>query len=674
MLIFDQIRKNDVQLQLLAAMICCGLVVLLTGLWWVQIVNADRYRESIEAQSFRTVRLSATRGKIMDRNGVALAENQPSYNINLYLEELSQAFRKEYKNIRPRNIITNDLPFWKDWLGLSPIKTNYPPVKGDALSREARLRVVGRAAAQVAAVIRTPVPINSTNFHKHYATALSMPYPLVKNVSPSAVALFEEQPIGSGLDLEIQSRRIYPHSNVAAHVIGYVRTDDSSAAGEDAYFDFRVPDYRGVVGIEGAHDSTLRGRAGVKSVQVNSLSYRQAETIWETVVSGTNIVLTLDLEVQRAAEESLKKHAGVGGRGAVVVMEVNSGDILALASYPTFSPNQFAHRISERDYLELKRLTAENNRATAENYQAGSVFKTIVALAALETPRSGFNPNAMYTVQPNPARTDRGIIHVGNQAFRDTVTPGEYNLRRAIVRSSNAYFIDAGLKPGVFERVVELGRRLHLGERFDTNAVPLRQQTPGNFPTAQRIAKKDWRDGNSANICIGQGAMDVTPLQIAVLTSALANGGKVLNPRFIERLEVSDFTGLATPIIPTRGQVRDNLGVSKRSLDILREAMLAETEDSVEGTGRYVQGCGFRVCGKTGTAERNETRADGQKKNTTWFASYAPYESPRYAVVVMVEDGQSGGATCVPIAKEIYIALKAFETRSVTGAITATTR
>ncbi len=674
MLIFDQIRKNDVQLQLLAAMICCGLVVLLTGLWWVQIVNANRYRESIEAQSFRTVRLSATRGKITDRNGVALAENQPSYNINLYLEELSQAFRAEFKSIRPRNIITNDLPFWKDWLGLSPIKTNYPPVKGDALSREARLRVVGRAAAQVAAVVRTPVPINSTNFHKHYATALSMPYPLVKNVSPSAVVLFEEQPIGSGLDLEIQSRRIYPHSNVAAHVIGYVRTDDSSAAGEDAYFDFRVPDYRGVVGIEGAHDSTLRGRAGVKSVQVNSLSYRQAETIWETVVPGTNIVLTLDFEVQRASEEALRKQIGAGGRGAIVVMDVNSGDILALASNPTFSPNQFAHRISERDYLELKRLTAENNRATAENYQAGSVFKTIVALAALETPRSGFNPNAMYTVQPNPARTDRGIIHVGNQAFRDTVSPGEYNLRRAIVRSSNAYFIDAGLKPGVFERVVELGRRLHLGERFDTNAVPLRQQTPGHFPTAQRIAKKDWREGYSANICIGQGEMDVTPLQIAVLTSALANGGKVLNPRFIERLEVSDFTGLATPIIPTRGQVRDNLGVSKRSLDILREAMLAETEDLVEGTGRYVQGCGFRVCGKTGTAERNETRADGQKKNTTWFASYAPYESPRYAVVVMVEDGQTGGTTCVPIAKDIYIALKAFETRSVTGAITATTR
>jgi penicillin-binding protein 2 len=673
MLIFDQLRKNDMQLQLLAAVICCGLLVLVTGLWWVQIVNAGRYRESIEAQSFRTVRLSATRGKIMDRNGVALADNRPTYNINLYLEELSQAFRTEYKKIRPRNIVTNDLPFWKEWLGLSPFKTNYPPVKGDSLEREARLRVAGRTATQVSAVIRAPVTINSTNFHRHYATALSMPYPLVKDVTPGAVSLFEEQPIGSGLDLEIQSRRIYPHSNVAAHVIGYVRADDSSANDELAYFSYRMPDYRGVVGIEGAHDSSLRGRAGVKSVQVNSLSYRQAETIWESVVPGTNIILTLDLDVQRASEGALRKQIGAGGRGAVVVMDVNSGDILALASNPTFSPNQFAHGISHADYKELKRLTAENNRATAENYQAGSVFKTIVALAALETPQSGFNPNAMYRVQPNPARPDRGIIYIGKDSWKDTVTPGDYDLRRAIAKSSNAYFIDAGLKPGVFERVVELGRRLHLGERFDTNAVPLRQQTPGHFPTAQRVAKKDWRDGHSANICIGQGAMDVTPLQIAVMTSALANGGKVLNPRFVERFEANDSTGLATPIVPPRSQVRDHLGVSKRSMDILHEAMLSETE-SDEGTGRHVQGCGFRVCGKTGTAERNETRADGQKKNTTWFASYAPYESPRYAVVVMVEDGQSGGATCVPIAKEIYTALKAFETKNINGAITATTR
>lgn len=676
MLIFDQLRKNDAQLQLLAAMLCFGLGILLAGLWWVQIVNANRFRATVETQSFRTVRLPAVRGKITDRNGVALAENRPSYNVNLYLEELSRDFRKEYSRSRPRIVVTNDLPFWKDWVGMSPVKTQFVRLTSEQTTqviRASRYRVVQNVANKVGDVLQTPLPLDYTNFTKHYESARAMPFCVATNLSTHLIARFEEQSGNSlGVDLEIQSKRHYPHSNTAAHVIGYVRSDDSSAMGEDAFFSYRMPDYRGLVGIEGGHDRTLRGRAGAKSVQVNNLGYRQAENVWEQASPGTNIVLTLDLGVQRAAEDALRRQVGFGGRGAVVVMEVNTGDILALASYPTFSPNQFAHGISHRDYQELRQRTAENNRATAENYQAGSVFKTIVALAALETPRSGFNPNAMYRVEPNPAKPSAGIIRVGNQTFRDTVPPGDYNLKRAITRSSNAYFIEAGLRPGVFERVIELGRRLHLGERFDTNSVPLRQQTPGNFPTAKRI-QSNWRDGDTANICIGQGKMDVTPLQIAVMTSALANGGKVLNPRFIERFEINDSTGLATPIVPPRGQVRDHLGVSKRSMDILHEAMLSETE-SDEGTGRHVQGCGFRVCGKTGTAERNETRADGQKKNTTWFASYAPYESPRYAVVVMVEDGQSGGATCVPVAREIYLALKSYETRGINGDITATTR
>jgi penicillin-binding protein 2 len=389
-------------------------------------------------------------------------------------------------------------------------------------------------------------------------------------------------------------------------------------------------------------------------------------------VPGTNVVLTLDLELQRAVEAALRKQNSLV-RGAVVVMDVRSGDILALASNPSYSPNQFAHGISSRDYKQIQQLSAEKNRATAEHYQAGSVFKTIVALAALENRAARFNPLEKFHVEPNPAKPSAGIYYVGRQAFRDTAPPGDYDLRRAIARSSNAYFIDLGLRPGVFEHVVEIGRRLHLGERFPTGSLPLRQETAGNFPTAERI-RHNWRDGDTANICIGQGRMDVTPLQVAVLTSALANGGLVLTPRLIDRLLPNDPADMAPAIIMPRGQIRSRLGVSKRSLDILREAMLAETEDPIDGTGRGVQGCGFRVCGKTGTAELDVLRPDGHKKNTTWFASFAPYESPRYAVVVMVEDGASGGTTCTPIAKDVYLALGAFEKRATAATLTAATR
>lgn len=682
MLVFDQLRKNDPQLQLLALAISLGFGVLLTGLWWVQIVNASRHRASVETQSFRTVRLPAVRGKILDRNGIALAENRPSYNISLYLEELSPDFRSEYKKIRPKKIVTNDLPFWKDWLGISPVKTQYLRLKDEETTRvirTARYRVVQGVANKVANVLQTPLPIDPEDFTRHYETERAMPYELIADLSPRLVARFEEQSIESlGVDLDIQSIRSYPQSNVAAHIIGYVRQDDSSAVGEDAFFSYRKPDYRGLIGIEGGLDRTLRGRAGAKSVQVNNLGYRQGETIWQEAVHGKDVVLTIDIELQRDVETAIREAArqnrlGYNSRAAVVVMEVNSGDVLAMASYPTYAPAQFAHGISHRDYERIQELTAENNRATAENYQAGSVFKTIVALAALETPQARFNPAENYHVEENPNHPGRGIIYVGKtrQAFRDTVSPGNYDLQRAIAKSSNAYFIALGLRPGVFEKVIELGARLHLGKEFAPECLPLRQQAPGHFPTPEQA--RTFTPGDRANICIGQGKMDVTPMQVAVMISAIANGGTVYQPRLIDRFEPQNDLGLEPPIITPRAVVRDHLGISKRSLHTLSEAMLSETESS-EGTGRYVQGCGFRVCGKTGTAERDQLRPDGGKRNTTWFASFAPYESPRYAVIVMVEDGASGGGTCVPIAHDVYKGLVNYQTRNAARILATTNR
>lgn len=674
MLVFDQLRKNDPQLQLLALVLGGGLLVLLTGLWWVQIVNARHHRETVEDQAFRSVRIPAQRGEIYDRNGVALAENRPNYSIDLYLEELSPAFRKEYQRIRPRRVTTNDLPFWKEWLGLPEVKTQYVRVTGDALERVARLNVVSAVARKVENILNTPLPVDPTEFNRHYAIARAMPYSLANNLSPAQVARFEEQSSGTvGVNLEMQSRRVYPYSNVAAHVIGYVRPDNDSVLGEESFYWYRLPDYRGKIGIEGGLDATLRGHAGGKSVQINSLLYRQTETIWEPTIPGTNVVLTLDLEVQRAAEAALRK-ANASTRGAVVVMDVRTGDILAMASNPTYSPNQFARGISSREYQQIQQLTAENNRATAEHYQAGSVFKTIVALAALETPQAHFNPEENHYVEENPKRPGHGVIYVGKNRhpIGDTVPPGNYDLRRAIARSSNSYFIALGLRPGVFEKTVALGNELHLGERFGPEVLPLRQETGGNFPRADRI--QNWLPGDRAFICIGQGRMDVTPLQVAVMISAIANGGAVLTPRLMDRLEPNDPTGLTPAYIYPRGQVRNRLSVSRRSFDIVHKAMLAETEDPTEGTGRGVQGCGFRVCGKTGTAELQVLRDDGGKKNTTWFASFAPYETPRYAVIVMVEDGESGGKTCVPIAKDVYLALGEFEKRNTAKPLTVSRR
>jgi len=655
MLVFDQLKKNDAQLQLLALVFCAGFVVLLTGLWWVQIVNASRYQESLETQSFRSVRIPAVRGKILDRNGVALAENRPNYSINLYLEELSPAFKKEYLRSRPRKVVTNDLPFWKDWLGFQSVRTQFVRLneeQAQAVTRNTRYRVANAVVAKIAAAVQTPLALDYTNFYRHYETRRALPYPLAVNLSGAQVAHFEEEAVNSlGVDLEVQPTRIYPHAAAAAHLLGYVRRDDSSAEGEDAYFSYRLPDYKGVVGIEGGFDPQLRGHAGAKSVQVNNLGYRQSETIWTAADPGKNVVLTVDLRIQQAAENSIRKFLGADARAAVVVMQVETGDILAMASSPASDPNCFIRGFTPAELARWhdNALGVQKNRATRENYQAGSIFKTIVALAALET---GLNPNDEFTVEPNPRNPAKGIYYVGRSPVNDTAPPGKYDLRRALARSSNSYFIACGLRPGVFERVVELGARLHLGERV---GLPLNQETDGNFPRAGN--ERDWNARYKANICIGQGQMDVTPMQMAVMTCALANGGKVLKPRLVDRLESQDLPGIEPAQVFPKNQVRDLLGVSQKNLALVRDAMLKETEDPVEGTGRHVQGSGFRVCGKTGTAEREERREDGQKKNTVWFISYAPYERPQYAVVVMVENGISGGSTCAPIARDVYIAL-----------------
>ncbi|HNQ74544.1 MAG TPA: penicillin-binding transpeptidase domain-containing protein [Verrucomicrobiota bacterium] len=670
MLFFDQLRKNDAQLHWLGLMLGTGLALLLGGLWWVQIVGANRYQEMVEVQHYRTVRMPAARGQVLDRHQRILAENQPDYRINLYLEELSPAFREEYRRIRPRVVVTNELPIWKSWLGLPNVTTQFVRVQGAQLERQARFQVVHSVAERVSDILQTPVPLNASNFNYHYMHRRAMPFNLVSGLSPQLVARFEEKS-SEGLEASVEMRglRVYPYSNLTAQVVGFVRPDDRSAPGEDAYFSYRLPDYRGQIGIEGGLDQILRGRAGVKSVLVNSLLYRQNDTIWEPTLPGTNVVLTLDIELQRAATAALHQHIGVTGRGAVVVMEVHSGNILAMVSSPSYDPNRFTRRISHRDYQRILESTALRNRVTAEQYQAGSVFKLIVALAALETPAARFDPLEEYEVKANPA-TGRGIIWVGNHPFRDTVSPGLYNLERAIVKSSNAYFIALGLRPGVFERVIELGHRLHLGERFPADCLPLRQEAAGHFPSLEQIRKSSWQDGDTANICIGQGQMDVTPLQVAVMISAVANGGTVVMPRLVDRYIAPD--SLAPTQITARGRIREQLGVSARHLKILHEAMLAETE-SPEGTGRYVQGCGYRVCGKTGTAELPVMREDGSgRKNTTWFGSFAPYAAPRFAVVIMVENGVSGGATCAPIAHDVYVALKAWETRNADDAPSVT--
>jgi penicillin-binding protein 2 len=644
MLVFDQLKKNDPQLRLLALVVFAGLFVLLAGLWWVQIVHARDYRESLETQSYRSVRMPAARGKILDRNGVVLAESRPNYSVSLYLEDLSDAFRKEYQRLRPVQIVTNRLPAWQQWLGFDCVKTqrvNLSKAQVEALEWQARYQAGNGVVQRVAAILQQPLPLDPARFRRHYASSLALPFVIVGNLNAVQIARFEEQSANLvGVDLEVETTRVYPRSDLAAHVLGYVLRNNDSVEGEDSFYSYRLSDYRGEVGIEWGFDEPLRGRAGAKSVLVNNLGYRQGEHVWNAADPGRNVVLTLDVRIQQAAERALRNRVGAQARGAVVVMDVQSGDILALVSSPAFDPNAFAQGISREKYRQLQEQTAEKNRATRENYAPGSIFKTIVGLACLE---AGLNHRQKIF---NP-----GHITIGHRYIHDTAPPGDYDFHRALLRSSNTYFISNGLRCGI-ANIIALGQRLHLGERV---GLPTRQETAGIFPNLKTVGT-GWFDGDTANICIGQGPMVVTPLQMAVMTSAFANGGKVFWPRLVERIESQDPTSLESPTVFEKGRVRDKLGVRPRNLEILRDAMLADTEDS-EGTGRAAAVPGLKICAKTGTAQVTDERNHVVGHNL-WFISFAPYEKPQYAVVVMVEGSGSGGGTCAPVVRDIYAAIQ----------------
>jgi penicillin-binding protein 2 len=655
MIVFDQLKKNDPYLRAVTLAVLLGMGILVAGLWWVQIISYRHYTENQKSQAFRTVRIPAIRGKIIDRQGVALAENRPSYNVSLYLDELRDDFRAEYSRVRQPQLVTNALPFWKRWMGFNAVKKQYPRLtllQQRALQAQVRYRVASNIVQRIATILQQPIPFSFGDFMRHYTNQLALPMPVLMNLDQQQVArLLEGSANPPGVDLDLQPTRYYPGTNLAAHVLGYLVRDNRSLEGEVSDFNFRLPDYRGHVGIEGEFDAELRGKAGVKSVLVNSLGYRQSENIWMPSEPGKNVVLTIDAEIQRAAESALQ--AAIPGvtnpRGAVVVMNPLNGDVLALASSPSFDLNQFIPRISSNDWHRLsdEKLKPQINRATQEKYAPGSIFKVVTGLAILE---AGIDP-AEKIYNPKYIR-----VPGRNKPIGDLAEAGDYDFKKAFIKSSNTYFITNGMKAGI-ESIIQLGQRLHLGEK---TGLLSSQETGGDLPKLAEV-RRGWIAPDTAYICIGQGRLMVTPLQMAVMISSIANGGKVLWPRLVQKIEPADPHSDETVIqFPTKPP-RNDLGVSPNTLKITREAMLADVEEG--GTGKQALVAGMSIGGKTGTAQITNPRGE-IIGHTTWFASCAPFENPRWVVVVMVEEGASGGGTCAPVAAKVYRAIQKLETET----------
>jgi penicillin-binding protein 2 len=655
MLVVDELKKNDPTLRLVAIALAAGLCILFVGLWWVQVVSSREYQSHRDKQAYRTVRLPAVRGKISDREGRVLAENQPRYDLSLFLDELRQPVFADYTNLlhwakqqQQEKISAAEKSLGRK-LNKAELKTfSLTQRQRDALLAAARERVAGVRAAAIGEIVGAPIALDVKKFKESYARYPYMPYPILPGLDAGQIARFQENYTnGLGADLAMESIRHYPNGTTAAHLLGYVTFSDEGQAGDRASYNYEVPDCKGRVGIEAGLDAELRGNAGEESVLINSHGYRQSGNIENAPEPGRNAVLTLDLDLQRVAEKSIMSHQGANARAGVVVLDVRNGDVLAMVSSPAINP---IYNENSAAYLNDETLKPAINRATQEIYLPGSIFKVVIGLAALE---AGLNPDKQFVVEANPEDREHGLYNVRGVKKKDTAIPGLYNFKRAIERSSNSYFIQVGLQAGI-DRIIALAEKFHFGQKAH---LPTLQDSAGKLPSLDRV-HHGWREGDSANICIGQGGVSVTLMQVAVAYAAIANGGTVFAPRLVMRTEPQDLTAGGVVKNFAAGRVRDQLGVSARSLKILHAAMNAETEDA-EGTGKEaVVGPAMRICGKTGTAQRTDEHNNLVGWNY-WFASFAPYESPRYAVVVMVqsENKGSGGLVCAPIAHDIYAEL-----------------
>lgn len=435
-----------------------------------------------------------------------------------------------------------------------------------------------------------------------------------------------------GVVVEAEPQRFYPAGAFASHLLGYVRevNDEQMRRGR-----YRRGDLIGQNGLERLLDEYLRGRDGGERIEVDALGRPVRVIEREEPEPGAQIVTTIDRRIQEAAERAMAGYAG-----AAVVLDPRSGDVLAMASSPAYDLEQFTGNLDREDWLRLVRDPGFPllNRAIQSQYAPGSVFKVVVAAAGLQE----------GTLTPVDRVYCNGEFRLGTWTFRDWKRGGHghVDLRRSLVHSCNIFYYQAGLRVGP-ETVARYARAFGFGS---PTGIDVPGERAGLVPSPawkKERSRRPWTAGDTVNSAIGQGQLLVTPLQVARMMGAFANGGILWKPRLLQR--VVGPNGALLYAEPTRmtGQV----DLSPVVWAFLRSTL---AEVVTEGTGRGARLPTVRIAGKTGTAQRVARDRVAGGNDHAWFASFAPVEDPEVVVVVLVERGGKGGQVAAPIAKQIY--------------------
>ena len=587
----------------LGAVFLLGFFVLGGALFRLQCEDTGEFRADLQQQATRRIRVPGLRGRILDRNGEVLATCRPSHCIQCNVEE----FQK-------RGATSNTVAAVED--------------------------AVVRLADAIG--LKYPAELTRKRIERHIRQASAMPIVLWEDIDDVTFARFAERSVEfPGFEDFTQSKRVYPHGQLAAHILGFTgrgRPDDADSA------HFFEPDMRGRSGVESYYNRFLVGVTGERRVQVDARGFRptkQREAMMEADLNsdlapsaGLDLRLTIDANVQAVLEAQLADVTGAG-----VVMDPRDGAVIALASAPAFNPNDCVPRISSETYATLTNAPAKRlqNRAISESYAPGSTFKPITAIASLAC---GWLPDDEYDCT--------GVYVLGNLRLHcwDRWGHGPISLRTALQKSCNTFFCNLGTAIGT-NAVISAAREFGLGAR---TGIDLGGETAGVVPDNEwkrATYNERWYPGDTCQMSIGQGMLLVTPLQMAVVASALANGGKIFTPYLFARAEGQ----------PRPEPVR-TVQYPPDAIELVREGMRDVAE---HGTGRRIltrweepeDGAARRrrfnlkvtCAGKTGTAEIG---AGASRRKNTWVIAFAPYENPTVAIAMIVERGESGGSTVAP--------------------------
>jgi penicillin-binding protein 2 len=625
-----KIRLSKWRLVAFRALIILAFTILTGQLWRLQVVQGESYQQQADYNRLRVVSVTPSRGIIYDRQRTLLARNIPSFTIS---------------------IVPADLPSSR--VGSTALPDGATVPTDDAVyARLATLLQMEKGTIKSLVDASRGAPFQ--------------PVIIRGSVERDTAFIVEEEQTGlPGVIVQTEAVRQYLEGPLLAHILGYVnRISAEEYAAQPEQYDLNAN--VGKTGVELTFEEELRGAQGKKQIEVDA-SGREVRVLPGAIISptaGHNLILSLDLALQRKAQEALAagiRKAGVKA-GVVVILNPQTGEVLALVSLPSYDNNLFAGAIKAED---LARLIGDPmrpllNRATMVAYPPGSTFKMVTASAGLQEGvinRSSQVSCAGRLVIPDKYSPDTKWV------FLDWLPQGHgtVNVVEALAQSCDVFFYElsggfeafAGLDPGTDStRLGKYARAFGLGAR---TGVALPGETTGLVPgNAWKLAQPwnttgvPWVTGDTYNMGIGQSFLLVTPLQLANVTAAIANGGTLYEPQIVRQVVDADGT-VVKPFVP---RVIRSIPVDKAQLELVREGMRAAvtrgTARAIDIPGQYVL-----AAGKTGTAEYGEADAKGNKPAHAWFAAFAPVDNPKIAMVVFVEGGANGALVSVPIANEI---------------------